>query len=127
MCSDKKIEPPAAQDGMNGFPCMFPIDMVEPYATVLAGLAMKTTLNLNDQVLRSAKGRAARDGITLTRFVHDGNRTREAPGALSCIPTSRATDRRESPPSKASWLNLPRLRPKPLTAGSRRACWRSTG
>ena len=50
---------------------MFPSDMVEPYATVLAGLVMRTTLNLNDQVLRSAKGRAARDGITLTRFVED--------------------------------------------------------
>ena len=61
---------------MNGFPCMFPIDMVEPYATVLAGFAMKTTLNLNDQVLRSAKGRAARDGITLTRFVEDALRAR---------------------------------------------------
>ena len=61
---------------MNGFPCMFPSDMVEPYATVLAGFAMKTTLNLNDQVLRSAKGRAARDGITLTRFVEDALRAR---------------------------------------------------
>ena len=70
----RSIVTPAAQDGMNGFPCMFPIDMVEPYATVLAGFAMKTTLNLNDQVLRSAKGRAARDGITLTRFVEDALR-----------------------------------------------------
>ena len=35
---------------------------------------MKTTLNLNDQVLRSAKGRAARDGIT--RFVEDALRAR---------------------------------------------------
>ena len=50
--------------------------MVEPYATVLAGFAMKTTLNLNDQVLRSAEGRAARDGITLTRFVEDALRAR---------------------------------------------------
>lgn len=37
---------------------------------------MKTTLNLNDQVLRRAKGRAARDGITLTRFVEDALRAR---------------------------------------------------
>ena len=37
---------------------------------------MKTTLNLNDQVLRQAKGRAARDGITLTRFVEDALRAR---------------------------------------------------
>lgn len=42
---------------------------------------MKITLNLNDQVLRQAKGRAARDGITLTRFVEDALRSRlaEAP------------------------------------------------
>ncbi len=39
---------------------------------------MKTTLNLNDQVLRQAKGRAARDGITLTRFVEDALRERLA-------------------------------------------------
>ena len=39
---------------------------------------MKTTLNLNDQVLRKAKGRAARDGITLTRFVEDALRARLA-------------------------------------------------
>lgn len=30
---------------------------------------MKTTLNVDDQVLRRAKERAARDGVTLTRFV----------------------------------------------------------
>jgi len=40
----------------------------------------KTTLNLNDQVLRQAKGRAARDGITLTRFVEDALRARLAAG-----------------------------------------------
>ena len=39
---------------------------------------MKTTLNLNDQVLRKAKNRAARDGITLTRFVEDALRARLA-------------------------------------------------
>ena len=37
---------------------------------------MKTTLNLNDQVLRQAKGRAAREGITLTKFVEDALRAR---------------------------------------------------
>ncbi|MCY4098994.1 MAG: hypothetical protein OXF40_12165 [Rhodospirillales bacterium] len=37
-------------------------------------------LNLNDQVLRRAKGRAARDGITLTRFVEDALRARLAAG-----------------------------------------------
>lgn len=30
---------------------------------------MKTTLNLDDQVLKNAKEHAARDGITLTAFV----------------------------------------------------------
>ena len=35
---------------------------------------MKTTLNLNDQVLRLAKRQAARDGITLTKFVEDALR-----------------------------------------------------
>ena len=39
---------------------------------------MKTTLNLNDQVLRQARERAARDGITLTRFVEDALRARLA-------------------------------------------------
>ena len=37
---------------------------------------MKTTLNLNDQVLRQAKARAARDGITLTKFVEDSLRAK---------------------------------------------------
>ena len=40
---------------------------------------MKTTLNLNDQVLRLAKRRAARDGTTLTKFVEDALRARLVP------------------------------------------------
>ena len=32
---------------------------------------MQTTLNLNDQILRQAKERAAWDDVTLTRFVED--------------------------------------------------------
>lgn len=39
---------------------------------------MKTTLNLNDQVLRQAKQRAARDGITLSSLVEDALRARLA-------------------------------------------------
>ena len=35
---------------------------------------MKTTLNLNDQVLHRAKGQAAQDGVTLTKFVEDALR-----------------------------------------------------
>ena len=43
---------------------------------------MKTTLHLNDQVLHPSKELAARDGITLTRFVEDALRARLAgPGA----------------------------------------------
>ncbi len=52
--------------------------MVEPYASEARNLVMKTTLNLNDRVLRQAKGRAAQDGITLTRFVEDALRARLA-------------------------------------------------
>ena len=37
---------------------------------------MKITLNLDDQVLRHAKERAARDGVTLTRFVENALRTK---------------------------------------------------
>ena len=37
---------------------------------------MKTTLNLDDQVLRHAKERATRDGITLTRFVENALRAK---------------------------------------------------
>ena len=32
---------------------------------------MKTTLNPDDQILRRAKDRAARDGVTLKRFVEN--------------------------------------------------------
>ena len=49
---------------------------------------MKTTLNLNDQVLRQAKRRAARDGLTLTRFVEDALRARLA-GARKSKPPFR--------------------------------------
>ena len=35
---------------------------------------MKTTLNLNDRILHRAKGRAAQDGVTLTKFVEDALR-----------------------------------------------------
>ena len=39
---------------------------------------MKATLNLNDHILRQAKGRAAQDGITLTRFVEEALRAKLA-------------------------------------------------
>lgn len=40
---------------------------------------MKTTLNLNDEVLRRCKQSAARNGVTLTRFVEDALRAKLAP------------------------------------------------
>jgi len=39
---------------------------------------LKTTLNINGRVLRQAKQRAARDGISLSRFVEDALRARLA-------------------------------------------------
>ena len=59
------------------FWCSWHRDTVEPYAWT-GRLVTKTTLNLNDQLLRQAKGRATRDGITLTRFVEDALRARLA-------------------------------------------------
>ncbi len=40
---------------------------------------MKTTLNLDDQLLRNAKKRAMRDGVTLTRFVEDALKAKLLP------------------------------------------------
>ena len=37
---------------------------------------MKTTLNLNERVLQQAKGRAAQDGVTPTKFVEDALRAK---------------------------------------------------
>ena len=51
--------------------------MVGPYPRA-GRTALKIVLNLNDQVLRQAKDRAASDGITLTRFVEDALRERLA-------------------------------------------------
>ena len=51
-------------------------DMVTPLLSY--GGLMKIALNLNDQVLRQARDLAARDGITLTRFVEDALRERLA-------------------------------------------------
>lgn len=40
---------------------------------------MKTTLNLDDQLLRNAKKRASQDGVTLTRFVEDALKAKLIP------------------------------------------------
>lgn len=37
---------------------------------------MQTTLRLDDQLYREAKAEAAREGVTLTRFLEDGIRLR---------------------------------------------------
>lgn len=37
---------------------------------------MKTTINVNDQLLRQAKQRATNRGITLTRFIEDALRAK---------------------------------------------------
>ena len=69
------VHNPAAVDNW----CLLHGIMVEPH--VWDGrLVMKTTLDLNDQVLRQAKSRAAREGITLTKFVEDALRARLAAG-----------------------------------------------
>ena len=41
------------------------------FSHITSFIRMKTTLNLNDEVLRRSKESAARQGITLTRFVED--------------------------------------------------------
>ena len=51
-------------------------DMAAPF--LQDGSLVTITLNLNDQVLRQARDLAARDGITLTRFVEDALRERLA-------------------------------------------------
>lgn len=48
--------------------------MVEPY--ICGRKQMKTTLNLNDQLLRQAKDFARKQEITLTRFVEEALRAR---------------------------------------------------
>ena len=37
---------------------------------------MKTTLNLNDEILKASRRRAVQDGLTLTRFVEDALRAK---------------------------------------------------
>lgn len=49
---------------------------------------MKISLELNGQVVRRAKRRAARDGMTLTHFVEDALRARLA-GAKGAKPPFR--------------------------------------
>ena len=41
---------------------------------------MKTTLNLNDQLLRQAKASAHKHGVSLTRFVEEALRAQVMPG-----------------------------------------------
>ena len=62
---------------MNGFPCMFPSDMVEPYSNGVSGLCHENHAQ-SERIRFCARPRGglARDGITLTRFVEDALRAR---------------------------------------------------
>ena len=73
--------PKHSMPGPIGFSCRMNgrDNMVVPYPSGFAfdeRAAMKTTLNLNDQILRRAKRSAARDGTTLTRCVEDALRAK---------------------------------------------------
>jgi len=58
-------------------PYVWVADMVR--MSSLEDCAMKTTLNLDDQVLMNAKKRASQDGVTLTRFVEDALKAKLLP------------------------------------------------
>lgn len=59
---------------------------IEPCRPATAGLELKTTLDLDEQVLRRARGRAAQDGTTLTKFVEDALRARLAAAGGNAAP-----------------------------------------
>ena len=83
---------------------------------------MKTTLNLNEQVLRQAKSRAAREGITLSRFVEDAVRAR-----LAAVRDGKT-------PFRMRLITVKGDRPPNVDIGDRdalydvidRPCWQST-
>ena len=53
---------------------------------------MKTTLNINDELLLSAKAAAVQQRTTLTRLIEEGLNLRlRAPSALSAAPQHRST------------------------------------
>lgn len=62
---------------------------------------MKTTINVNDQLLRQAKQRAARRGITLTRLIEDALRAKLMDGdrAASAFRLRLRTVRGHAPPN----------------------------
>ncbi len=62
---------------------------------------MKTTINVNDQLLRQAKQRAAHRGITLTRFIEDALRAKLMDGdsAPSAFKLRLRTVRGHAPPN----------------------------
>jgi hypothetical protein len=47
---------------------------------------MQTTLRIDDELYREAKAEAAREGVTLTRFLEDGLRLRLQKGKRSHAP-----------------------------------------
>ena len=62
---------------------------------------MKTTLNLNDQILQQAKGQAAQNGVTLTKFVEDALREKlmAEQGRLPAFKLRMRTVRGYAPPT----------------------------
>lgn len=70
---------------------------------------MQTTLRLDDQLYREAKAEAAREGVTLTRFLEDGIRLRlEQRVARSAVkPAFRIFKGKVSP--SVSWEGLKSL------------------
>ena len=49
------------------------------YTVMVEVREMKTTLNLDDQILRNAKKKAAQNGVTLTSFVEDALKAKLLP------------------------------------------------
>jgi hypothetical protein len=48
---------------------------------------MQTTLRIDDQLYRAAKAEAAREGVTLTRFLEEGLRLRLRQASAETAPT----------------------------------------
>jgi uncharacterized protein (DUF433 family) len=58
---------------------------------------MQTTLRIDDELYREAKAEAAREGVTLTRFLEDGLRLRLQKVRRSSLPPVDLTNRQGQP------------------------------
>lgn len=72
---------------------------------------MKTTLNVNDEILRRAKAHAMREGMTLTRLVEDSLRVR------------LMAQRQEKKPFKLNLLSVEGTRPPNVDIFDREALY----